>query len=68
MNCPRTSLLHRLGRDDNGLTTVEYVIVLAMIAVLAVGLWRSFGNSIKSYLTNSAATIDGAMPVEVRSR
>jgi hypothetical protein len=39
-----------------------------MIAVLAVGLWRSFGNSIKSYLTNSAATIDGAMPVEVRSR
>ena len=51
--------------DTRGLTTVEYVIVLAMIAVLAVGLWKSFGQNISQYLSKSRDSIDNAMPTKV---
>jgi Flp pilus assembly pilin Flp len=52
----------RLVSDTRGLTTVEYVIVLAMIAVMSVGLWNTFGTNISRYLTNSTTKIDTNMP------
>jgi len=58
------TILKRTGRflsDVRGLTTVEYVIVLAMIAVVSVGLWRSFGARIHDYLDKSSTKIDGQM-------
>lgn len=51
----------RFLSDSRGLTTVEYVIVLAMIAVMSVGLWKTFGSNIKSYLSGSTSTIDAQM-------
>lgn len=53
--------VRHLSSDTRGLTTVEYVIVLAMIAVMSVGLWKSFGTNIKSYLTGSTSAIDAQM-------
>jgi Flp pilus assembly pilin Flp len=47
--------------DVRGLTTVEYVIVLAMIAVSSVGLWRAFGAKIHDYLDKSNTKIDAQM-------
>ena len=61
MKTPKWLLLRRLSSDTRGLTTVEYVIVLAMIAVMSVGLWKSFGNNIKGYLTGSTSAIDAQM-------
>ncbi len=58
----------RIASDTRGLTTVEYVIVLAMIAVVAVGLWQKFGGKVSDYLKNSTAAIDAAMPAEVKGR
>jgi Flp pilus assembly pilin Flp len=53
--------LRRLLSETRGLTTVEYVIVLAMIAVMSVGLWKTFGSNIKSYLSGSTSAIDAQM-------
>lgn len=39
-------LAHHLVADDRGLSTVEYVIVLALIAVAAIGIWSQFGKTI----------------------
>jgi Flp pilus assembly pilin Flp len=32
--------------DRRGLTTVEYVIVLVLIAVVGIGVWSTFGQTI----------------------
>jgi len=48
-----------LLRDTRGLSTVEYVIILVLIAVLAIGTWRTFGGSVKAQITKSTTGIDG---------
>lgn len=35
-----------LRRDQRGLTTVEYVIVLSLIAVVGMGVWNKFGDAV----------------------
>jgi hypothetical protein len=37
----------RLFRDQRGLSTVEYVILLVLVAALSVGAWRLFGESVR---------------------
>jgi Flp pilus assembly pilin Flp len=36
-----------LARDERGLSTVEYVIVLVLIAASAIGLWATFGEKLR---------------------
>ena len=43
----------RLRADTRGLTTVEYTIVLCLIAALCVGVWKQFGDNVQSYITKS---------------
>ena len=38
----RTSLV----RNTEGLSTVEYVIILMLIAVVGIVAWRTFGNTV----------------------
>jgi len=52
------SKLQTLGRDERGLTTVEYAIVLCLIAALAVGAWSKFGGNVKSNLEAADGTIN----------
>lgn len=42
----KISALPRLLRDARGLSTVEYVILLALIAVAGIGLWGEFGSAL----------------------
>jgi Flp pilus assembly pilin Flp len=42
--------LRRLATDERGLTTVEYVIVLCLIAAAAVGAWQKFGKTVSDGL------------------
>lgn len=35
-----------LLRDDRGLSTVEYVILLVLIAAACIGLWVTFGEEL----------------------
>ncbi len=54
----------RLLRDTQGLTTVEYVIVLALIAVVSVSAWQKFGSNVKGYLEGDTKKIDTAMKAQ----
>ncbi len=35
-----------LMRDQRGLTTVEYIIVLGLIAVVGIAAWQQFGETL----------------------
>jgi Flp pilus assembly pilin Flp len=60
-------LARRLRDDRRGLTTVEYVIVLCLIAVVAVGTWKSFGDAIVRYIGGATTTIETNMPDAVKA-
>lgn len=57
----RTLRSSRFWNDTRGLTTIEYVIVLALIAALSVGIWQKLGKDVKKYLTDSKSDISNAM-------
>ena len=48
------SLLH----DVRGLTTVEYIIILCLIAVVGFGVWRKFGEKVKEKVGGSTEQVD----------
>jgi len=56
-----TDSLRTLGRrlliDARGLTTVEYTIVLCLIAALCVGVWKTFGDDLQGYITQSTGKL-----------
>jgi Flp pilus assembly pilin Flp len=47
-----------LVKDDRGLSTVEYVIILVLIAAAAVGTWKGLGKTIKSKISDSNTEIN----------
>jgi len=49
----RYTSIRNLGRDERGLSTVEYVIILVLIAVAAIGTWSKFGDTIKGKIKNA---------------
>lgn len=42
-----------LRRDERGLTTVEYVILLVLMAVAGIGVWNTLGKSVRDKITDS---------------
>ncbi len=50
----RRSLL----RDNKGLTTVEYIIILCLIAVVGFGVWKKFGEKVKEKVGGSTEQVD----------
>ncbi len=50
-----------LVRDTRGLSTVEYVIILCLIAAVAVGTWTTFGGMVKERLGASSGEIAGEL-------
>ncbi len=48
-----------LSRDDRGLSTVEYIIILVLIAVAGISLWQSFGQEIETHITESTSAVQG---------
>ncbi|MCB9666536.1 MAG: hypothetical protein H6715_00215 [Myxococcales bacterium] len=49
----RPSLL----RDQRGLSTVEYIIILVLIAVGGLGLWKKLGEGVNERISGSDQTI-----------
>jgi len=45
----------KLVADKRGLTTVEYIIVLGLIAVVGIAAWQQFGET----LTGEIEAADG---------
>jgi len=51
-----------LHRDVGGLSTVEYVIILILIAVVGIAAWRTFGNNVVTKITSGSNQIQGLGP------
>ena len=45
-------------RDARGLTTVEYIIILCLIAVVGFGVWQKFGAKVKEKVGGSTEQVD----------
>jgi Flp pilus assembly pilin Flp len=59
-NEPRTVGGNRgLARDQRGLSTVEYIIILVLIAVAGIGLWRAFGETVSDKISNATGEVGG---------
>lgn len=42
-----------LKNDTRGLSTVEYLILLVVIAVASIGIWNKIGGEVKDHAQNS---------------
>jgi len=42
-----------LIRNEAGLSTVEYVIILVLVAAIAIGTWQTFGKTVTSGLSKA---------------
>ena len=51
-----------LIKDTEGLSTVEYVIILILIAVVGITAWRTFGNTVVTKINSGNSQISGLGP------
>jgi len=49
-----------LWKDEDGLTTVEYALLLALLVVAAIGVWTGFGGKVRTAVTASGTQIEAA--------
>jgi len=54
----RDTTIRNFQKDDRGLSTVEYVVILVLIAVAAIGTWRTFGKTIMDKVTDQGNKIN----------
>ena len=55
----RASGSSTLLRDERGLSTVEYVIILVLVAAGAIGLWISFGKTLTTKIDGATKDLSG---------
>ena len=51
--------LTQLVRDERGATLLEYIILVGVIALLAIGAFRAFGSSVSAKITEQTTTVGG---------
>jgi pilus assembly protein Flp/PilA len=51
--------IERLLRDRRGANLVEYIILVGVVALLALGAFKSFGGDLKTKIGNQATTVQG---------
>ena len=52
--------MKRLWQDEEGLTTVEYALLLVLIVIVGITAWSSLGSSVSSKVDEVNTTIGGA--------
>lgn len=63
MKLKKSQKLARLLRDERGLTTVEYIIILCLIAVVCFAIWRQFGETVKAKVQGADSQM-GQLPTD----
>ena len=51
------AIVKRFVRDDEGIAVTEYGLLVALVAVLLIGVVTVFGSSIKSWFGARTSTI-----------
>lgn len=55
----KRSIRKSLLLDRRGLSTVEYVIILALIAIAGISIWRTFGTTLTDKVTQYTTDVGG---------
>jgi Flp pilus assembly pilin Flp len=50
------SLVNR-ARKDRGISSVEYIIILVLVALTGIAVFKLFGQTVKSKMTTANSTI-----------
>jgi len=50
----------KLWKDEEGLTTSEYALLLALLVVAAISIWTGFGGRVQESITDSKDAFDEA--------
>jgi pilus assembly protein Flp/PilA len=58
MNLVRWS---RLVKDTRGAGMVEYIILVGVIAILAMGAFKTFGSTVQSKIKGQNGTVDSTV-------
>ena len=53
-------MLKTLWKDEEGLTTVEYALLLALLVVAAISVWSAFGTKVQTAVTSSSSAFGTA--------
>jgi Flp pilus assembly pilin Flp len=53
-----------LVRDEAGLSTVEYVIILVLIAAVAIATWKTFGETVETKLEEANTEFEDKVKVQ----
>ncbi len=48
----------RFRADEDGLTTVEYIIILVLIATTGIAMWRQFGEQVEFQIRSATTEIN----------
>lgn len=54
----RSDATRGLGADTRGATTLEYLILVGMVVVVALGAWRALGDGVRGTAEQQAACLD----------
>ena len=49
--------LKTLWQDEDGLTTVEYAILLALISIVAIAAWTNLGNTVSGVASGTSGAM-----------
>ena len=55
----RIEKIKALAKSEEGLTTVEYAIILMLVAIVAFTAWTRLGSAVSKAADKGAGTIEG---------
>jgi Flp pilus assembly pilin Flp len=58
----KTRRIRGLLADTAGLSTVEYIILLCLIAVVGFAAWQKFGQTVKTKTQGAERIVNGVGP------
>ena len=63
MKIKKSDRIEGLLSDERGLSTVEYIIILCLIAVVGFAIWKKFGETVKGKVQGADGLVD-TLPTE----
>jgi len=58
--------LQAMLSETEGLSTVEYIIILVLIAIVGIGAWKAFGTTVKSKIEGSTGRVGSDLDPNAR--
>ena len=51
--------LVKRARKDRGISSVEYIIILVLVALTGIAVFKLFGTTVKNKMTTANSTVEG---------